>query len=265
MKDEPSRLEEILARCLTCLDNESIDEDELFTDLEELRDIIEQLDMSAAFARRGGLQVLLGLVRLASLSDQVRGVAAMTIGTMTQNHTEVQHAALTLGLVPLLLETLQSASISPKLASQVLFGLSSVVRGLAEAEEAFLTQGGALLRRGVQAEGTLLARTTFLAYSLLVSASSSERRKDQVAAAVLPDCIHNVASADISVREFTLRLLLALTGGAEMEGVLAFRLEPYAEMLREALRSQYDAVAVADKADQYEAEHDLVAELRRHL
>lgn len=102
-KDEPNRLQIILKTFQDIISlhtepisesksnhDESIDEDNLEDLLQELRDIVEQIDMSHVFVKFGGLTVLLAIIQFPLFSNNIKSLAAGTIATISQNHTVVQ-------------------------------------------------------------------------------------------------------------------------------------------------------------------------------
>jgi hypothetical protein len=102
VKDEAARMKVIMGDILILLDNEkengnqlkidSDTEDALMDELEELRDIVEQIDMAGVFAKFGGATCLLSLLKTASLPISLRAMAASIIGTLAQNNIVVQEA-----------------------------------------------------------------------------------------------------------------------------------------------------------------------------
>lgn len=77
----------------------TIDEERILFNLEEIRDIVEQIDMARVFAQFGGLECLLRLVEHGRSSMEVRCLAASTIGTLVQNNPTVQDMAFSGGVL----------------------------------------------------------------------------------------------------------------------------------------------------------------------
>jgi len=77
----------------------TIDEGRILFNLEEIRDIVEQIDMARVFAQFGGLECLLRLVEHGHSSMEVRCLAASTIGTLVQNNPTVQDMAFSGGVL----------------------------------------------------------------------------------------------------------------------------------------------------------------------
>ena len=74
VKDEPARMQEIMAGFMKILDDGSAheNEDKIEEELDELRDIIDQIDMAQIFVKFGGLECLLRLVELSNVALGIR-------------------------------------------------------------------------------------------------------------------------------------------------------------------------------------------------
>jgi len=114
VKDETSTMNTIINEFIRYLDDRSVDgnivldsagpdntinEGRILTNLEEVRDIVEQIDMARIFAQFGGLKCLLRLVEHSNSSMEVRCLAASTIGTLVQNNPSVQDMAFISGVL----------------------------------------------------------------------------------------------------------------------------------------------------------------------
>lgn len=139
--------------------------------------------------------------------------------------------------------------------------ISSLIRGNAATEERFFNRdGSALLQKAVSSEDQgLLSRAVFLGYALVTSATPEQRTS--LCSAVMPRVADLVGHQDLNIRDFSLRLLVAL--GRTEEGLASLR--RYRESVVGALREHSDSIAVNDKADQFESEHDSVEALRALL
>jgi hypothetical protein len=78
---------------------------------------------------------------------------------------------------------------------------------------------------------------------------------------VLPQCIDYITSDDVNIRDFTLRILVTL----QLTPPGRVYLRTYKSLIVSKLQAHSDSVAVVDKADQYETEHESVLELRSIL
>lgn len=124
VKDEPQRINEIMTYMKELLSrpaDQSIleaEQDDIEMQLEELRDIIEQVDMAQVFTKFGGCEVLVELLSLASLDNNSKAVAAAAIGTATQNNITTQDVLyqknFLASLVPIFLNTNTSTLVKNK-------------------------------------------------------------------------------------------------------------------------------------------------------
>ena len=101
VKDEPARMNEIMLEIMNRLDSHTCSEsDHLENILDELRDIVEHIDMARVFVKFGGLQCLLGLLQTEeSIGEEIRCLAAGIIGTLAQNNIIVQEEMHAAGIV----------------------------------------------------------------------------------------------------------------------------------------------------------------------
>jgi hsp70-interacting protein len=92
VKDEPARMKVIMIELLTCLENENetINEDRIIDILEELRDIIDQIDMAQTFNKFGGVQCLIQLIESDKIPANLKATAISVLGTIAQNNLVVQ-------------------------------------------------------------------------------------------------------------------------------------------------------------------------------
>jgi hsp70-interacting protein len=114
VKDEPQRINEIMQYMKELLSrgDQSIlesEQEKIEIQLEELRDIIEQIDMAQIFTKFGGCEILLSLLTFAPLDSDNKAVAAAAIGTATQNNLATQDILyqkhFLSSLVPIFLQT----------------------------------------------------------------------------------------------------------------------------------------------------------------
>ena len=101
VKDEPKRMNEIMGEFVKMLDaGLTEDQSDVVLDLlDELRFIVEQVDMAQIFAKFGGFQCLLGLVECENITSEARALAASTLAALTQNNLVVQDIALNSGML----------------------------------------------------------------------------------------------------------------------------------------------------------------------
>ena len=102
--DEPTRLNEILTKFKDVIETQVFDEDELENLLEEMRDIVEQIDMAQVLVKFGGITVIFALLQLENLSIDVKSLAVSSIATITQNNIIVQDILYQQKLLPKLVD-----------------------------------------------------------------------------------------------------------------------------------------------------------------
>lgn len=120
IKDEPKRMNEIMKEFVQMLDDGLTEDksDTVLHLLDELRSIVEQVDMAQVFVKFGGFQCLLGLLDSETISTEARSLAASTIATLTQNHLEAQEKALKDGILDRLAKVFIQSE-SPNLCNKV--------------------------------------------------------------------------------------------------------------------------------------------------
>lgn len=290
VKDEPARMQEIMAEVVSLLDTQGCAAQGAHLEdvLEELRDITEQIDMARVFVRFGGLQCLMGLLESPEpLTVELRSVAAGVIGTLAQNNLEVQDAIFTQGTVDRLAR-LCLATDTAALAAKVLYAISCIVRNHAAAEAHFILQHSAgLFTRALAPKSVggelpppvLARRAVFLANALINSdvhgssgsSSSShgsdggaDRLREVLVPVLVPAVLPYVNGPDVDLREGSLRLLTSLALTAS--GRECLQSAAHAEALEATLCARQGSQIGDDGFDEQEVhEQALVAELRAAL
>lgn len=206
VRSDPQRMDEVMSKVNHLLVEgggvaSDEDEDALLVDLEDLRDIVEQVDMAQVFAKVGGCEILLRVGEHDGLPASVRALAVAIIGTVSQNNLTVQDALYGQGIVQRLASLLRTSAEQKLLlvAKKTLFALSATVRGHAASEEHFALHELHGVAVAVLAEPVLRSKVYFLASALVESDSCSEVRVAAVARALLLS-------------------LLSLSGAAEHDG-----------------------------------------------
>jgi hypothetical protein len=220
--------------------------------LDELRFMVEQVDMAQVFAKFGGFQCLLGLVECENISDEARALAASTLAALTQNNITVQEIALNNGMLDRLAKVyIQSTSaivcnkvspifshnkrferppnpvLSTLLCSQVLYALSCSVRNHQAAEEYFMLHfaepilpkaisGLNALSTLADAPGAeaLVSRALFLCNALIISDFTSPARITKLKSLLLPLCLKGLESESLDLRETTENLMAAINSSS---------------------------------------------------
>jgi hypothetical protein len=243
IKDEPKRMNEIMCEFVKMLDEGlTADKSDTVVDLlEELRSIVEQVDMAQVFAKFGGFECLMKLVECSNISAEARALSASTLAALTQNNLTVQEVALNDGLLDRLAIVYvqsESTSVCNRVCNpvsrgessflivfllQVLFALSCSIRNHQSAEEYFMHHLAAKILpkaiSGLSSPSTLAEtpgaealanRALFLSSALATSDYSSAGRVEQLRALLLPLAEKGLESESIELRETTECLLTSL-------------------------------------------------------
>ena len=265
-KDEPNRQSEIIQRFTEIIDaqSESEVEEELGMLLDELRYMIEQIDMAKVFTKFGGLTCILCLLRSPRCSQGNREMAGSIIAALAQNNIQVQDLmweSKTLeSLCSIFFEALQ-AKESSSLLAKIIFALSAVVRGHAAAE-ATLVCGSlvSIIASVLQSSDLLLLRRGILLCKVLTMSDTTDAtRTHLIASLVLPHCLAYITLADVDLREGTILLLSSLFASPGKSC-----LKQYMELIQEMviLRAE-TTIADSSFTEQEEREQALIAELKK--
>jgi len=198
VRDDPKRMDEIMLAVKEYLGKEANtadEEDNLLDQLDELRDIVEQIDMAHVFVKFGGSDVFCSVLEAQSKSAKVRSVLAAILATVAQNNVMVQYLMLDQHLV----ERLSSAFMAEndeKVLNKLLFAISCAIRGHPAAEETFVLQyGGPVLTKALSwqsevnstsSSSSLTSRALFLCSALLSSDFASAERTARLSEILLP-------------------------------------------------------------------------------
>ena len=214
VKDEPTRMQEIIKRFTEILDakEEEIADEELGFLLDELRDMIEQIDMSKVFTKFGGLTSVLMLLASNRCGHENREMAASVIGAIAQNNIEVQDDIYKMKSMHKLIEIftdLTTDNYPMSIRAQCIYALSCVIRGHASAEATFSNEFAQVVCHACLASkhATLIRRIVFLCNALISSDSSDDIRVQQLSGYLLPHVLSCITCDDVDLREATLLLL----------------------------------------------------------
>lgn len=219
VRDDPQRMNEVMLKLKESIDgNGSVDTIEL--DLEDLRDIVEQVDMAHVFTKFGGCDILVEFIEKSSVSDEIKSLAASVIATTAQNNILAQDLMFSAGIQQKLVHIfLQSSSPilltkvsvnSPycralsHLSEQILYALSCSIRGHALSEESFVLKFSDLVFRHALSlnAGSIVSRVAFLANALITSDYCTASRIPVLCAALLPESFRYCnAIESVDVRE----------------------------------------------------------------
>jgi len=207
---------------------------QLLDELDELRDIVEQIDFARSFANMNGLPFLLGAASSGSLvPERLQTSCLSLIATLSQNNPDVQDVAKTSIAVSKLAEIYaSSASNSDAYKAKVLQALSAVVRGHEPNTVDFFASPQAIkaIKEGIVSGGIVCRRAVFLARALLTDDNSTPSRV--AAFADVMEAVVELAggSEEIDIRETCVGLLNGVLGKG---GESAKTVYPYAAKIKE--------------------------------
>jgi hypothetical protein len=187
VRDDPQRMNEVMTKLKDDMDNNGSFED-TEGDLEDLRDIVEQVDMAQVFAKFGGCDLLLRFIETTQVADTVKALAAAIIATVAQNNLIVQEQFLRKGFLDKLVKGFLHFPASELLSTKLFFALSSAVRGHPSAEEYFAIQCSELVfNKALQSNyPATLSRAAFLANALICSDFCTIDRTEIISRVFLP-------------------------------------------------------------------------------
>jgi hypothetical protein len=249
IRDDPKRMSEIMMKVKEILTMKpsndgsadasssslSFDIDTVLDDFEELRDIVEQVDMAMLFTKYGGCELLVRFMELsveressssavsassvpfspssltgpAVITLEMRSLAASIIATVSQNHLTVQDLLLKQGesdgggIMDRLVGLFLAADNNSPFASKLLYALSCLVRGHPVAEEYFVMKCADQVFSKIFSSShlslPLVSRALFLANALIMSDFSSNTRIAKLALLCVPFCVsHLLQSSSLS-------------------------------------------------------------------
>lgn len=261
VKDEAQRLNEILQSFMEIIERgiQTEDEDVILSQLEEVTDMTENIDMAQIFVKFGGIRALGAMIECSN--DNIVTSSANLLATLAQNNPPVQQSMWQQGIIEKLVAICMS-TLSAMVCSKCLYGISCIVRGYSHAEDHFCAHYAAtLLPHALQTKHTaFVRRALFLSSSLVASDSASPERISMIASAMIPGCFEYVLHDDVDARESALRLLLAVIATDTGRSVL----KQHENTLQEVLRQRKETNCGADD-DQNKHELGLVRELQEGL
>eukprot|EP00349_Pseudokeronopsis_sp_Brazil_P001062 CAMPEP_0202963070 /NCGR_PEP_ID=MMETSP1396-20130829/7062_1 /ASSEMBLY_ACC=CAM_ASM_000872 /TAXON_ID= /ORGANISM="Pseudokeronopsis sp., Strain Brazil" /LENGTH=410 /DNA_ID=CAMNT_0049683997 /DNA_START=51 /DNA_END=1283 /DNA_ORIENTATION=+ len=208
VRSDPERMNEVMLKVRRLLDlhigEDQISEDpevleeQLQEELEELRDIVEQVDMAQVFCKFGGCELLLQLAEHARVNNLIRSTAVAVIGTVAQNNLAVQDALYKDGIIVRLLALFRLSTSEQKLqlAKKTFFTISSCIRGHAAAEEFFVVSGLQDIAVAALQFPSLQSKLYFLSKALIESDSCNANRISLVCRVLLLSVLNMGESAN---------------------------------------------------------------------
>lgn len=219
VRDDPQRMNEVMLSVKDVLarlqDGAVLSEDEfetMETDLEDLRDIVEQVDMAQVFAKFHGASILIQVANNSVFPAELRGLCLGVIATVSQNNLVTQNLFFEQLLVSDLVKTFLTTD-SFVVATKALLAISAVTRGHAAAEELFVKDFAALvIPRALDSRyPNLVNRLLFFCNALICSDYCTAFRIEKLVALLLPGVIEYITSEiSIDVRDNLLTLLYSL-------------------------------------------------------
>jgi hsp70-interacting protein len=219
VRDDPQRMNEVMLALKDVLsrleDGARLSEDEfetMETDLEDLRDIVEQVDMAQVFAKFHGAAILIQVANTLAFPAEVRALSLGVIATVAQNNMITQDLFFEQRLVQDLVKSFLSTD-NFLVATKALLAISAVTRGHAAAEELFVKDFAALvIPRALDSRyANLVNRLLFFCNALICSDFSTTSRIEKLVGLLLPGLIEYITSEiSIDVRDNLLTLLYSL-------------------------------------------------------
>ena len=223
VQDQPKRIKEILNELVKFMENPMIDSViinnndtnrketsiDVISLLEEVRDIIDQVDMAQIFVKYGGIKCLMFFITNEIITITVRSLAAVILAEISQNNLHVQEEANKLNIIPeLCTHCLQTINFN--FAAKILFAISSIVRNNSDAEIIFRdSQMAQIFTKGIESGDIPFMRRTLFFINYFVSSSSTIRT--QLDDCLIPNIYSLIYVDDVDIREETLKLLLILS------------------------------------------------------
>ena len=156
-------------------------EDEIQDLLQELRDIVEQIDYSRAFAAMKGLPFLVGCISQEEVPRSIQTSCLGVLATMASNNPPIQKELLEMGAIKTLSEIFQSTPEETDFRARIIQALSATVRSYELSEQVFcgVEQAPHLVLEGLQpgpGKDVLQKRTMFFLRALITSDDSTRER-----------------------------------------------------------------------------------------
>jgi len=139
---------EVLNDLISCLKSPTITpENEIIQCLEDLEEHLSDIDMARDFHTLEGFPYLWGLIQNLSISDEIRSLSLLVVGTAVKNTEEMQVYVLEkqqngeTGLA-ILMSLLISNQTTDKVRARALYALGSCLRGNEVVQSQFVSLGG---------------------------------------------------------------------------------------------------------------------------
>ena len=265
VQDQPKRIREILAELVKFMENPLIDKNSLIDDndndndnsneksinvnelLEEVRDMIDHIDMAQIFVKFGGIKCLMYFITSENIKITIRSLAAVILAEISQNNNNVQDEANKNNVIPeLCTQCLQTNQFS--FAAKLLFSISSIVRNNHEGEIIFRDSHMAqIFTKGIESGDIPFMRRTIFFINYFVSNSSSIQT--QLDDCLVPNIFSLVHVNDVDIREETLKLLLTL---ATTQIEWKSKINMHKDLFQEAVNMRSNLIDINSEQDVFE-------------
>ncbi len=275
VRDDAQRMNEVMLKV------KEGDFSDIENDLEDLRDIVEQVDMAQVFTKYGGCDVLIQAIeQREELPPAMKALAASVIATVAQNNLTAQDLMMTSGVVDKLanifLNTtsdLIATKVSLPLLSfplsggdvvscQVLYALSCTVRGHAAAEEYFVLKlGDAVFGKALQSRvENIVSRAAFLANALITSDYCSVTRIEKLSHLFIPAAFDFLATEHVDLKDHIYTLLHTLLQTSEGHALIR---NNHHDTLSLILRQRTEQLKADSSSEDNQHELQLIANLQQ--
>lgn len=265
VQDQPKRIREILAELVNFMENPLIDKNSLINDsdidsdnsneksinvnelLEEVRDMIDHIDMAQIFVKFGGIKCLMYFITSENIKITIRSLAAVILAEISQNNNNVQDEANKNNIIPeLCIQCLNTNQFS--FAAKLLFSISSIVRNNPEGEVIFRDSHMAqIFTKGIESGDIPFMRRTLFFINYFVSNSSSIQT--QLDNCLVPNIFSLVHVNDVDIREETLKLLLTL---ATTQIEWKSKINIHKDLFQEAVNMRSNLIDINNEQDAFE-------------
>eukprot|EP01038_Epipyxis_sp_PR26KG_P003952 gene3952-5668_t len=213
IKDDPKRMNDILIELINKIEtsrntDSDLDEDGTVQLLDELKDIVEQLDMAQLLAKFGGLKCLMELILHEKSSNEIKAGALSIVGSVNQNNGIVQEEMFKRGFIIQLGEFLLGNSTS-FICSKVIYAMSCAIRNFLPAEDFYIENfSKSVIEKVISSKNdNMCSKALFLSLALIHSDHCTERRIEHLVKSWLPSLIELSNSEEVNTRENVLNLL----------------------------------------------------------
>jgi len=256
VRDDAQRMNEVMLKV------KEGDFSDIENDLEDLRDIVEQVDMAQVFTKYGGCDVLIQAIeQREELAPAMKALAASVIATVAQNNLTAQDLMMTSGVVDKLSNIFLNTT-SDLIATKVLYALSCTVRGHAAAEEYFaLKLGDVVFGKALQSRvENIVSRAAFLANALITSDYCSVARIEKLSHLFIPTAFDFLATEHVDLKDHIYTLIHTLLQTSEGHALIR---NNHHDTLSLLLRQRTEQLKADPSSEDNQHELQLIANLQQ--